>query len=124
VKNNVLLAIVVVLFLAAGARALFYFKTKPPPGEPVATMMPGCCDACGKNYAAMIGAEPSKCGYCEKMALYRAFKCLDCEKIFPRVQPTDKVNAVAPPPTVCKFCGSNKVSHEISPDELGEPPPE
>lgn len=120
-KKPLLTGLLVLVVLLAVGRLVWFYRSQPEPGEPLAHLMPAACASCGKNYAAMVGKQPAKCQSCGERSLWRAFKCLDpkCGAIFPYTTPPQTVTDT--PDVQCPKCGGRSVTSEIAPDELGKP---
>jgi DNA-directed RNA polymerase subunit RPC12/RpoP len=117
-RSAALTALLIIVIIAAGVRLVWYFGSRPKPGEPVAHLMPVACAACGETYADTIGSQPAKCRFCGAKAVWRAVQCRDCGTVFPLIRDPSQ-----PDPTDlgrCPKCGSRRTG-EVDPDAIREP---
>ncbi len=117
-KSTALTTLLIIIIVAALARLLWYYGSRPEPGEPVAHLMPAACAACGKTYRDTIGAQPAKCRFCETKAVWRAVQCRDCGTVFPLIRDPSQLD----PGELgrCTKCGSRRTG-EVSPDAIPKP---
>ena len=117
-KSTALTALLIIVILAALARLLWYFGSRPEPGEPVAHLMPAACAACGKAYQDTIANQPAKCRFCGAETVWRAAQCRDCGTVFPLIRDPSRLD----PGELgrCPKCGSRRTG-EVSPDAIAQP---
>jgi DNA-directed RNA polymerase subunit RPC12/RpoP len=116
VKSGYGIFAVVLIVLAVGY-TVWDQRSQPKPGDPVETLMPLSCEACGKAYAAMTGKQPTRCKHCGQTKAWRALKCRDCKVIFPCVREGDGLQVEG---FACTKCGSRR-SQEVPENEIEMP---
>ena len=85
-NSTVKLAGSLVIIVACGVWLSLWFASQPAPGETVQHMQPLACAACGKAWGGMAGDSPVKCHFCGEKQAWNAYKCDDCQAIFPSMR--------------------------------------
>lgn len=121
-KSPIVAGILVVIILGCVVFLFSWNAMQPEPGEPIPHPMPAVCEKCEKNYAAMVGKQPAKCGHCGEIALWRAVKCQkpDCGTFFPYKAAAMSISEQ--PEVICPKCNGRAVTHTIAENELGPKP--
>ena len=121
-RPAVSITILLVVIVACGIWLTWFYAGGPAPGEPVPSLLPVACDACGAVYRDTIGRQPAKCRKCGEQRVWRALKCYPegggCGKIFPMVREDER--GVRPDPGACPNCGSSSTGDPPA-DEVPEP---
>jgi len=108
--------VAVVVIIGCAAWLLYYQKSQPAPGEPVKNMTPLKCTSCGKAYAKMAGALPTKCHYCGETTAHRARQCAKCGAIVAYTKQISFSPEEEGEKITCE-CGSDKL-REVDPKAI------
>lgn len=106
--------ILVALIAGCGVWLLYYYKSQPDAGEPVAVRLPIACASCGSAYVSSLGKQPAICKDCGKETAWRCRKCKACGTFVPLI----KLEGKSQPTGECGKCKKKTPLVEVGADEL------